>query len=211
LFQRLNPKEFHCCFVSWITALHEEVGLKLVSIDGKTLRRSFDRASARNTLHMVSAWSVENHLVLGQQAVDGKSNEITAIPQLLKLLELKGAIVTIDAIGCQKSVAQQIVNARGAYVLAVKDNQPTLHDAIHQHFLHLHETDFRGKCGQQVRRHVTREASGDTTTVREYFIVSLPKHLQYLRNDWSGLTSIGQVITTTKTAETTTTALCEKS
>lgn len=97
VFQRVKPSEFERCFREWTRALASELGIKQLAIDGKTLRRSFDGAAAKSALHLISAWSVENHLVLGQQAVDGKSNEITAIPKLLKLLELKGAIVTIDA------------------------------------------------------------------------------------------------------------------
>ena len=103
VFRRIKPEAFQECFLSWIQTLHQQLGLKHVAIDGKSVRRSFDRATAQNALHLVSAWSVENHLTLGQQAVDGKSNEITAIPKLLRLLELEGAIVTIDAMGCQKS------------------------------------------------------------------------------------------------------------
>jgi predicted transposase YbfD/YdcC len=196
VFRRLKPEEFQRCFLSWAAALQEELGMKLVALDGKTARRSFDRASGKTALHLVSAWSAENHLVLGQQAVEGKSNEITAIPALLRLLELEGAIVTIDAMGCQKTIAEQIVEAGADYVLAVKDNQPTLHDAVHQHFLALHEMDFAGKQGALVRRHVTREIRGNTTTVRDYYIAPLPEHLEHLGNDWAGLNSIGQVITT---------------
>jgi predicted transposase YbfD/YdcC len=196
VFRRLKPQEFQRCFLSWTTALQEELGVKLVAVDGKTARHSFDRASAKTALHVVSAWSAENRLVLGQQAVEGKSNEITAIPALLQLLELKGAIVTIDAMGCQKTIAQQIVASGADYVLSVKDNQPSLHEAVYEHFLNLHDTDFAGKQGAQVRRHVTRETRGTTTTVREYYLAPLPTHLEHFRNDWAGVSSIGQVITT---------------
>lgn len=205
VFQQLKPEEFHRCFMSWITTLHEDLGLNLIPIDGKTLRRSFDRASAKSALHLVCAWSVANHLVLAQQAVDGKSNEITAIPELLKLLELKGAIVTIDAIGCQKSIAEQIVDGGGDYVLAVKDNQPTLHDAVHDYFTILHESDFTGKHGATARRHTSRETSGKTTTVRQYSIAPLPKHLECLRDIWAGLQSLGQVMTTVEHGDGTST------
>jgi predicted transposase YbfD/YdcC len=201
LFRRLKPEEFQRCFLSWATALQEELGVKLVALDGKTARGSFDRASAKTALHLVSAWSAENHLVLGQQAVESKSNEITAIPALLRLLELEGAIVTIDAMGCQKAIAQQIVTSGADYVLAVKDNQPSLHEAVYQHFLTLHENDFAGKEGAQVRRHVTRETRGNTTTVREYYVAPLSTSLGHLRNDWAGLNSIGQVITTVTKGE----------
>ena len=107
---------------------------KLIAIDGKTLRRSFAAAGNRAAIHMVSAWSATNHLVLGQLTTDAKSNEITAIPQLLKLLDIADSVVTIDAMGCQKAIAQQIVEQRGHYVLQVKDNQPKLHDLLKETF-----------------------------------------------------------------------------
>jgi Transposase DDE domain len=104
----LDPGAFLECFQRWIDALRAGLGLKRVAIDGKTLRRSFDRATGKAALHLVSAWATEQHLVLGQVAVDTKSNEITAIPKLLELLDVAGAIVTIDAMGCQKEIAAQI-------------------------------------------------------------------------------------------------------
>jgi predicted transposase YbfD/YdcC len=117
-------------------------------------------------LHLVSAWSVANHWVLGQEATDAKSNEITAIPKLLQMLELKGAIVTIDAMGCQKEIAAQIVAGGGDYVLAVKDNQPTLHAALQAHFLHLHETDFAGCQVRQLTTVDERTAARATYLLR---------------------------------------------
>lgn len=195
VFRRIKPQEFQRCFLSWINALHKGLGLKQIAIDGKTLRRSFDRASAKSALHLVSAWSVENHLTLGQQAVDGKSNEITAIPELLKLLELRGAIVTIDAMGCQKAIAEQIIAAEGDYVLAVKENQPKLHDALHDHFLELHENDF---AGATVRRHVTHEKAHGRITTRYYYVTRIPESLQPFQAEWAGLKSVGQVITVTQ-------------
>ena len=195
VFQRINPDEFHRCFLSWTGVLTQELGCQQIGIDGKTLRSSADRTSGKRPLHLVSAWSTANRLVLGQQAVDGKSNEITAIPALLKLLEIKGAIVSIDAMGCQKAIAEQIVNAGGDYVLSLKDNQPSLHSAVIEHFEKLHTTDFAGPEGEQVRRHVTREQCGDTTITREYYLAPLPKELWHFRDSWCKLTSIGQVIT----------------
>ena len=198
VFQRINPEEFQRCFLRWTGVLANQLGWKQIEqigIDGKTLRSSADRASGKRPLHLVSAWSTANRLVLGQQAVDGKSNEITAIPALLKLLEIKGAIVSIDAIGCQKSIAEQIVHAGGDYVLSLKDNQPSLHSAVIEHFEKLHTTDFAGPEGEQVRRHVTREQCGDTTITREYYLAPLPKELWHFRDSWCKLNSIGQVIT----------------
>lgn len=198
VFRRLQPEQFQECFLRWADALHAELGLKRIALDGKTLRRSFDRAAAKNALHLVSAWSVENHLTLGQVAVDDKSNEITAIPkllELLELLELKGAIVTIDAMGCQKDIARQIVDGGGDYVLVVKGNQPTLHAALQQHFLHLHETEF---AGSGCRRHTTRERAHGRVEERHYFFTPLPETLADLQEEWAGLASLGQVVTFTE-------------
>jgi predicted transposase YbfD/YdcC len=195
VFRMLKPEQFQECFLRWIDTLHQELGFKRIAIDGKTLRRSHDRASAKNALHLVSAWSVENHLTLGQVAVDAKSNEITAIPKLLEILELKGAIVTIDAMGCQKEIAQKIIDGGGDYVLAVKDNQPTLHAALQEHFVHLHETDFEdGEC----QRHTTHDKAHGRVEERHYYSAPLPKAMAALTEQWAGLKSIGQVITFTE-------------
>jgi predicted transposase YbfD/YdcC len=192
VFRRLKPDQFQRCFASWIASLNTALGLKQIAIDGKTLRRSFDRASAKNALHLVSAWSVENHLSLGQVAVDQKSNEISAIPELLELLELHGAIVTIDAMGCQKQIAQQIVESGGDYVLAVKDNHPKLHAALADHFLNLHETDFAdGSC----RHHKTHSKDHGRVETRDYYITPVPESLKAFQDDWVGIQSVGQAIT----------------
>ncbi len=120
VFRMLKPGPFERCLVSWIAALHEVTAGQLVAIDGKTLRQSFDKAGAKSALHMVSAWATANKISLGQVAVAEKSNEITAIPRLLELLELSGALVTIDAMGCQAEIAGKIVEKGADYVLAVK-------------------------------------------------------------------------------------------
>jgi predicted transposase YbfD/YdcC len=130
VFSRLNPQAFQHCFTAWIEALSQVTDLKHIAIDGKALRGS--RGNGQAALHLVSAWASQNHLTLGQVAVQDKSNEITAIPRLLQILELQGAIVTIDAIGCQKNIAAQIRDQGGDYVLAVKENQPHLLEDIQQ-------------------------------------------------------------------------------
>ena len=130
IFARLDPKVFERGFVAWMEALTDRSGGRIVAVDGKTLRHSFDHASEQAAVHMVSAFASANHLVLGQIATQAKSNEITAIPKLLELLDLHGAIVTIDAMGCQKEIARTILKQGGDYVLAVKDNQPTLHKQV---------------------------------------------------------------------------------
>jgi predicted transposase YbfD/YdcC len=193
VFRRLSPKGFQRCFLAWIESLQETLGLKLIAIDGKTARRSFDRKSAKNALHLVSAWSVENHLTLGQVAVDAKSNEITAIPQLLQILELHGAIVTIDAMGCQKEIAHQIVEGGGDYVLAVKDNQPTLHAELQRHFESVHDESARGVI---IRSHVTHDVAHGRTEKRHYVVTSIPEGMSAI-DDWDGASSLGQVISYT--------------
>jgi len=130
VFSRLDPAQLERCFLNWMGALAEASQGRLVAIDGKTLRHSFDKADNRLAIHMVSAWCEANQMVLGQLATDEKSNEITAIPRLLEMLEIRGAVVTIDAMGCQKTIAEQIVKQEADYVLAVKENQPTLHEAV---------------------------------------------------------------------------------
>jgi predicted transposase YbfD/YdcC len=153
VFCLLNPAAFQECFQRWIDALSEGLGIKRIAIDGKVMRRSFDRASGKTALHMVSAWATEQHLVLGQVAVDSKSNEITAIPKLLDLLDISGAIVTIDAMGCQKEIAAKIRDGGGDYVLSVKENQPHLLEDIQLYFERGLDTDFAGmeySCHEEV-------------------------------------------------------------
>nr|WP_328285806.1 ISAs1 family transposase [Methylotuvimicrobium buryatense] len=122
VISRLSPKEFQRCFIDWVNAIREVIPDEVIAIDGKTARRSHDRKRGQNPLHMVSAWGCANGLVLGQEATEEKSNEITAIPKLLALLELKGCIVTIDAMGCQRTIAEQIVDQGGDYCLGLKGN-----------------------------------------------------------------------------------------
>ena len=142
----IKPAEFEKCLLGWIMALHEITAGQIVAIDGKTLRRSFDAANSKAAIHMVSAWATANHISLGQVAVDAKSNEITAIPKLLKILEIAGALVTIDAMGCQVEIARNIVEAEADYCLAVKENQPTLCHGIEDFFSDHLDDDF-AHCG----------------------------------------------------------------
>jgi len=134
VFSRLDPKQLERCFQGWMAAMAECTGGQLIAIDGKTIRRSFHKADNKAAIHLVSAWSETNHLVLGQVATDEKSNEITAIPQLLKMLDITDSVVTIDAMGCQKAIAKQIVKQKGHYVLQVKKNHAGLHDVVEEMF-----------------------------------------------------------------------------
>jgi hypothetical protein len=126
VYRLLDPVKFHACFLDFMQRF-AETAEGVVAIDGKTLRHSFDRAAGTSALHLISAWAAEQRLVLGQLAVDAKSNEITALPKLLEMLSLKGTIVTVDAMGCQRDIAQQIIDQGGDYALALKGNQATLH------------------------------------------------------------------------------------
>jgi len=128
VFAALDPRAFEECFMAWIAAVATASEGRLIAIDGKTIRRSLDRANGQAAIHMVSAWCAANEMVLGQLATDAKSNEITAIPELLGLLDLSGAVVTIDAAGCQKKIAEKIVAQGGEYLLQLKGNQGGLHD-----------------------------------------------------------------------------------
>ena len=130
IISRIQPEQFQNAFVLWMQATSERTDGELIAIDGKTLRSSYDRNSRQSTIHMVSAFAAQNRLVLGQVKTDAKSNEITAIPELLALLDIKGCLVSIDAMGCQTEIASAIVKGGGNYLLAVKGNQPTLHNAV---------------------------------------------------------------------------------
>ena len=194
IFRALKPAEFERCLVSWVTALHRASAGRLVAIDGKTLRQSFDKATAKSPLHMVSAWAVSSRISLGQVAVAEKSNEITAIPELLDLLEIAGAVVTIDAMGCQVEIARKIVEKGADYVLAVKGNQPTLEAGIEAFFLDQMEDDF---ARVEVTRHETKERGHGREEHRTYYVCDVPEGLPDACR-WKGLKQIGAAISDTK-------------
>lgn len=189
----IKPAEFEKCLLSWITALHDLTDGQLVAVDGKTLRRSFDAAGGKSAIHMVSAWATANLISLGQVVVDAKSNEITAIPKLLEMLELSGALVTIDAMGCQTEIARTIVDAGADYVLAVKQNQPTLHDGIAEFFDEQLEDDF---AEVDVSRHETNERGHGRQETRHYFVCPMPEDLPDAAR-WPKLKAIGVAISDT--------------
>ena len=174
--------------------MHEITEGQVIAIDGKTLRRSFDAASSKAPIHMVSAWATANHVALGQVATDAKSNEITAIPKLLEILEIKGCLVTIDAMGCQREIAEQIVAARADYVLAVKDNQPKLCAAIRDFFTEQLEDDLESVPHH---RHETHETGHGRKDDRYYYLAKLPVDFP-LQEKWSGLKAIGMAVRVTE-------------
>jgi len=189
----IKPVEFEACLLSWITDLHEITAGQVVAIDGKTLRRSFDAATSKSAIHMVSAWATANQISLGQVVVDEKSNEITAIPRLLKILEVSGCLVTIDAMGCQTAIAQAIVDAGADYVLAVKKNQHTLHDGISWFFFEKRQTGF---ARTKVSRHYTRDQGHGREEARTYYVCEAPRDLPD-RPRWPKLAAIGCAISDT--------------
>jgi predicted transposase YbfD/YdcC len=194
IFAAIKPAEFEKCLLSWITAMHEVTDGQVIAIDGKTLRRSFDTANSKAAIHMVSAWATANHISLGQVVVDAKSNEITAIPKLLEMLELSGAMVTIDAMGCQTEIAKQIVAKGADFCLAVKDNQPTLHQGIIDYFANHVKDDF---AGVRMRYHTTDEKGHGREETRHYMICPVPEDLPD-RSRWPDLKAIGVAINVTQ-------------
>jgi len=189
VISRLSVKGFQECFMSWTGAVAEATGGELIAVDGKTARGSRDRKRGRKPLHMLSAWATNNRLVLGQQATEEKSNEITAIPKLLELLELAGCIVTLDAMGCQRPIAAQIIGQGGDYVLGLKGNQSGLHEAVEDFFTVAQAEDF-ASVPHDFFEEVDKEHG--RLEIRRYFITeelrTLPETAQ-----WVGLRSIGMV------------------
>lgn len=190
LLMALKPEAFQKCFQAWIASalLATTNGTKrLVAIDGKTCRGSPDRAEGLGPLHLVSAWAGEAVIALGQIATEETSNEITAIPLLLERLELADTVVTIDAMGCQKEIAQAIVDGGGDCVIAVQDNQPKWREAI-ERFFHQHlEQDFEDL---RYRHHETRESGHGRMDDRSYYLAATPKDLAW-REEWSWGKAIG--------------------
>jgi predicted transposase YbfD/YdcC len=193
----LKPAAFQACFAAWLGALRdkaaETTGIEqpVYAVDGKTARRSHDRKNNLGALHAVSVWASEFGLSLGQVACDDKSNEITAIPEVLRLVDIRGAIITIDAMGTQKAIAAQIVDQGADYVLALKGNQGAMHEAVIEHIDQLVENDF---AGVDVRQHTTTETAHGREETRCYTHLPVPRDLPN-KDQWKKLTSIGVAIT----------------
>lgn len=189
VLSRLDPDELTRCFIAWTQALSGASGGAVVAIDGKTLRHSFDRATSTAAIHLVSAWASASRLVLGQRKVEEKSNEITAIPALLHLLDLQGAVVTIDAMGCQKEIAKTITERGADYVLALQDNQPTLAEAV---TLFLNDARATGFTDLAHTYHETVDGEHGRIETRRYWLTS---ELDWLgaTASWSNVPSVGMV------------------
>ena len=195
----LKPEAFQTCFQSWVASLmsDDESIRPTIAIDGKTLRRSHDDRRGLGPLHLVSAWASEHGLALGQVATEEKSNEITAIPELIDRIDVKGAVVTIDAMGCQKDIAQRIVDAKGDYVLAVKDNQPKLHEAIKD----LFRDERQGELLKMPRReHQTSDKSHGRKDGRCYVLAKVPSDFA-VKKQWPSVKAVGMAVRVTETRD----------
>lgn len=188
VFSLLDPETFRGCFARWTESLAQALVGRVIAIDGKTLRGAHGKD--QKPLHLVSAFATENRLVLSQQAVEDKSNEITAIPELLRLLDVRKAIVTIDAMGCQKEIAAQIIEQRADYVLALKDNQPTLHAEVRDLFLEGFEGDFKGMKHQEWE---TQDEGHGRKETRNYHLIHPTKAWLAQHPEWKGLKTVGMV------------------
>ncbi len=191
VFACIDPKQFEASFFQWVQGISKTVK-GVIAIDGKTLRRSHDHAAGKKALHLVSAWAVENRLVLAQVATEEKSNEITAIPVLLRQLALTGCIVTIDAMGTQTKIADQIIEQDGDYALALKDNQGNLYEEVKATFALAEKERF---ANVQAEADQTVEKDHGRLEIRKYWTISDPDILAYLDPEkrWKGLRGIGMV------------------
>jgi len=192
VFQAVCPGALQRCLIQWLRGMRQAAPAagEVVAIDGKTLRRTFDRARGLGALHLVSAWATANGLTLGQVAVGAESNEVTAIPRLIELLDLKGCVVTIDAAGCQKDVAAQIVAKEADYVLALKGNQPTLYEQVSDYFLEQLEKEGPDR---KLRHHSEVEEGHGRSETRETFVAPASKEL-VASGAWLGLATVVLVI-----------------
>ena len=190
VFSVLDPGQFGEAFISWMQMIAKVSGI--VALDGKTIRHSFDTVLGKSAIHMVSAWSSQNRLVLGQVKVDDKSNEITAIPRLLELLVITGCLVTIDAIGCQTEIAEQIIDQGGDYLLAVKKNQKYLHEDIEHLFKHTKAENFKQTGFDEAR---TVDKQHGRIDIRHCQLISNPEWLDYLRanHNWKQLNCVVRI------------------
>jgi predicted transposase YbfD/YdcC len=198
VFSVINAMEFENCFISWIQSVCLATTGQVIAIDGKTLRRSHDKSSNKSAIHMVSAWASENMVTLGQVKTEEKSNEITAIPELLNLLEISGCIVTIDAMGCQTKIVKKIVTEKNSdYVIALKGNQGNLHDDVKLFFEGALKDNFDGI---DFDFHETVDGDHGRIETRKCYIVSDIGWL-YGRKDWKNLNTIGMVISERDTGD----------
>ncbi len=188
-FQWIDGVEFERCFILWMREICKSQEMRVIAIDGKTMRGSGDKTHGQNPIHIVSAWTSENNMILGQVKTDAKSNEITAIPALLDLLDVTGSIVTIDAMGTQKEIAKKITKKKADYVLNLKGNQPTMLSDVRLYF----ETEMKdGFRENEHEYHRTLEKGHGRVERREYWLVNKIEWLDW-KKDWVNLSGIGMV------------------
>jgi predicted transposase YbfD/YdcC len=190
VFAQLEPEQLQSCFLNWVKSISSLMPGEIVAIDGKTLRHSYAKSNDKSAIVMVSAWAQQNGLVLGQRKVDNKSNEITAIPQLLKVLYLKGAIVTIDAMGCQKEIVSQIVEKEADYVIALKKNQVGLYQRVDELFK---EALLSQGVGYEYSEYIPEESGHGRTEIRRYQVLNNIQDLVDSRCEWKHLNSVACV------------------
>ena len=200
VFAALNPQEFECSFMEWVQAINQLTQGQVIAIDGKQLRGSHDSGIGKNAIYMVSAWATENQLVLGQRKVDDKSNEITAIPKLLKLLEVKGCIVMVDAIGTQTKIAKTIIEQGGDYILAVKENQGHLYEDIHDLFADNQQFDYEGIPHSYAK--IVNKDHG-RIEIRQCWTISDPEYLANIRDlkRWEGIQTLVMILSERRIGE----------
>ena len=192
-FRNLDAEQFKKFFIEWVKSLQNN-NPKFVAIDGKTLRRSHDHAENKSAIHMVSAWCNEQNMVLGQFKTEEKSNEITAIPQLLDLLSIESAVVTIDAMGCQKKIANKIIDKKADYILAVKDNQSSLHQEIINFFSRHKALQYKGQ-GFEFKQYEETEKGHGRIEIRKYIAIDQISWMD-ANWEWAGIKSIIMVEST---------------
>ena len=192
VFARLDPEQFQACFMRWMSAVSEVIGGQVIAIDGKVLRRSHDKGAGKAAIDMVSAWATANHLVLGQVKVAEKSNEITAIPQLLEALEVAGCIVTIDAMGCQTVIAEKIIDREAEYVLALKENQGNLYEDVAHLFADLEDSQYKAYAFDYEK---TVNKDHGRIEIRECWTISDREVLRHLRGfaNWKNLVTVSRI------------------
>jgi predicted transposase YbfD/YdcC len=192
VFARLDPEQFQTCFLRWMKSVSEVIGGQVIAIDGKVLRRSHDKGIGKAAIDMVSAWASANRLVLGQVKVDEKSNEITAIPHLLEALDVSGCIVTIDAMGCQTDIAEQIIEREAEYVLALKENQGHLYEDVEHLFADLEDSQYKA---YEFDYEKTVNKDHGRIETRECWTISDPEILRHLRGiaNWKNLTTVSRI------------------
>jgi predicted transposase YbfD/YdcC len=195
MFARLDPNAFAQCFVAWTNALHTHTRGQVIALDGKQLRRSFDTASGKAALHLISAWATKSRLVLAQTAVEQNSNERVAVPQLLTLLDIEGCIVTLDAMGCQKQIARQIKDQGGDYVLALKANHGNLYESVRQFFECSRRSDWRTGFGNVAHRYHTSSTQKGHARIETRRCWLVDEDIGWLDPEqaWAGLKSVALV------------------